>query len=418
MQQRLGPEAPAFFACYAQPPRRGLRVNTLRMPVADFLAMSPVALRPGGLIPEGFEILEDKPLGNHPAHLGGAFYLQEPSAMAPLAALDIQPGMKVLDLCAAPGGKSGGIGARLAGQGLLVANEVVPARAKTLRHTLERLGIANGVVTCARPDTLCGALAGYFDAVLVDAPCSGEGMFRKDPEAIAAWSPAHVLSCAGRQQAILESAAQAVAPGGRLVYSTCTFAWEENEAVVEGFLEKHRDFSLEYTRRLYPHTYRGEGHFTARLQRNGAGKEKRQGSLPLPACKRAAYLEFCKDALAAVPPGESVELEDGRVLILPGPLPKGLEKVRVLTAGVYAGDMLGSRFQPSHALAMAAGVGWRRNIRLTEEEQQAYLHGQVLAIEGGGKGWCRVEGAGYPLGLGKMVEGALKNHLPKGLRLL
>ena len=138
----------------------------------------------------------------------------------------------------------------------------------------------------------------------------------------------------------------------------------------------------------------------------------------MPACKKAAYLEFCKDALEAAPPGESIELEDGRVLILPGPLPKGLEKVRVLTAGIYAGDMLGSRFQPSHALAMAAGVDWRRNIRLLEEEQQAYLHGQVLAIEGGGKGWCRVEGAGYPLGLGKMVEGTLKNHLPKGLRLL
>lgn len=193
MQQRLGPEAPAFFACYDQPPRRGLRVNPLRLSVADFLRISPVALEPGGILPEGFLLPPDAPpLGNHPYHLAGMFYLQEPSAMAPIGALEVESGLRVLDLCAAPGGKSGGIAARLAGQGLLVANEVVPGRAKTLRFTLERLGVANGVVTCARPDVLCEALPGYFHRVLVDAPCSGEGMFRKDPAAVAAWSPQHV----------------------------------------------------------------------------------------------------------------------------------------------------------------------------------------------------------------------------------
>ena len=168
MQQRLGPEAPAFFACYDQPPRRGLRVNPLRLSVADFLRISPVALEPGGILPEGFLLPPDAPpLGNHPYHLAGMFYLQEPSAMAPIGALEVEPGLRVLDLCAAPGGKSGGIAARLAGQGLLVANEVVPGRAKTLRFTLERLGVANGVVTCARPDVLCEALPAEIVAIFM-----------------------------------------------------------------------------------------------------------------------------------------------------------------------------------------------------------------------------------------------------------
>lgn len=421
MEKMLGPsDAPAFFACYGQPPRRGLRVNTLRLSPGAFAARSPFPLAPTGILPEGFLLTEAPPaIGSHPYHLAGMFYLQEPSAMAPIAALPVRPGMRVLDLCAAPGGKSGGIAARLEGQGLLVANEVAPGRAKTLRYTLERLGVTNAVVTCARPEVLCEALRGYFDAVLVDAPCSGEGMFRKDPGAAAAWSEAHVRACAQRQRAILESAAQAVAEGGALVYSTCTFSPEENEGVAEAFAAAHPAFTLEYARRFYPHTCPGEGHFVALLQRTGSlqGHGNGAAALSLPPCKEAAFRAFCQEALEAPPEGEAVRLGDGRVLVLPGPLPKGLERARLLTAGVYAGDLAGNRFTPSHALAMAAGVRWRRALSPGGPDMGAYLRGQAIPAPGLSKGWCRVEVEGYPLGLGKAVEGVLKNHLPKGLRL-
>lgn len=419
MEKQLGPEAPAFFACYEQPPRRGLRANGLRISPQAFAALSPFSLAPAGILPEGFLLVGDAPaIGSHPYHLAGLFYLQEPSAMAPIAALDIQPGMRVLDLCAAPGGKSGGIAARMKGQGLLVANELAPGRAKTLRYNLERLGVTNAAVTCARPDALCEALTGFFDAVLVDAPCSGEGMFRKDPAAIAEWSPAHVLSCAQRQKAILESAAIAVAAGGALVYSTCTFSPEENEGVVEAFCASHKDFSLLSMHRLYPHTFPGEGHFVARLQRTGApaGEKINPQRLALQPCKEAAYRDFCAEALHAPLPGEAVLLQDGRVLALAEALPKGLERVRLLTAGIYAGDMVNGRFQPSHALAMAAGVEWRQTLPLEGEALSAYLRGQVVPAPGL-QGWCRADVDGYPLGLGKAVEAMLKNHLPKGLRL-
>ena len=338
--------------------------------------------------------------------------------MAPIGALEVEPGLRVLDLCAAPGGKSGGIAARLAGQGLLVANEVVPGRAKTLRFTLERLGVANGVVTCARPDVLCEALPGYFHRVLVDAPCSGEGMFRKDPAAVAAWSPQHVAACAKRQQAILGSAAQAVTPGGLLVYSTCTFSQEENQGVVEDFLKRHPAFQLESAETLYPHRVKGEGHFVARLRHAGSvGVEKPLGELSLPQCKDAAFSAFCKDTFSGPLPGKPVQLPDGRVLLLPQPLPKGLERVHMLTAGVYAGDLVRGRFQPSHALAMAAGLSWARRVAPQGEDLARYLAGETLEVDAGLTGWCRVETAGCPLGLGKGVNGTLKNHLSKGLRL-
>lgn len=203
-------------------------------------AHQPFPLAETGILPEGLLLAEETPgIGNHPYHLAGLFYLQEPSAMAAIAAAEVRPGMRVLDLCAAPGGKSGGIAARLSGEGFLLANEIVPNRARTLASTLERLGVANAAVTCAKPEAIAEAFPDYFDVTLVDAPCSGEGMFRKDAGAVAEWSPAHVTACAARQSAILETAAKTVRGGGVLIYSTCTFSAEENENVVERFLAAH-----------------------------------------------------------------------------------------------------------------------------------------------------------------------------------
>ena len=420
MKKQLGQDAPAFFACYEQQPQRGLRVNSLRLSPEKFKAISPWGLVPLDILPEGFVLSTDTTaIGSHPYHLAGMFYLQEPSAMAPIAKANVQPGMSVLDLCAAPGGKSGGLAARMAGEGLLVANELVPSRAKTLRYNLERLGIANAAVTCTKPDILCEALPGYFDVVLVDAPCSGEGMFRKYPSAAEEWSLAHVIACAQRQNAILESAAKAVKEGGILVYSTCTFSPEENEGVAESFCVAHPNFKQVDMHRLYPHSFPGEGHFVAIFQRTDEvpNKQKNPQSLSFSPCKEAPFREFCAGALEAPLSGETVVLLDGRVLVLKEALPKGLERVRVLTAGVYAGDMMAGRFQPSHALAMAAEAQWQQTISLEREKQSEYLHGQVVPVEGV-KGWCRVAVEGYPLGLGKAVDGMLKNHLPKGLRLL
>lgn len=258
-----------FIACYSDAPVRAMRINTLKISKERFLDLCPWRTKQSELLNEGL-ILTENPehIGTHPYHIAGLFYMQEPSAMSVVEAAEIAPGMRVLDLCAAPGGKSGGIAARLCGRGILVSNEIIPNRAKLLARNLERLGIVNAVVTSAHPDAVAEALPQYFDRVVVDAPCSGEGMFRKDPTAIAEWSPEHVSACAKRQQQILESACRCVAPGGKLIYSTCTFSREENEDVIEDFCRIHPEFTVEMQHRLYPHTCCGEGHFAARLQRN------------------------------------------------------------------------------------------------------------------------------------------------------
>ena len=233
-----------FIACYSDAPIRAMRINTLKISKERFLDLCPWRTKQSELLNEGL-ILTENPehIGTHPYHIAGLFYMQEPSAMSVVEAAEIAPGMRVLDLCAAPGGKSGGIAARLCGRGILVSNEIIPNRAKLLARNLERLGIVNAVVTSAHPDAVAEALPQYFDRVVVDAPCSGEGMFRKDPTAIAEWSPEHVSACAKRQQQILESACRCVAPGGKLIYSTCTFSREENEDVIEEFCRMHPEFT-------------------------------------------------------------------------------------------------------------------------------------------------------------------------------
>lgn len=326
MQSILGGEYPAFLDCYEKPPVRGLRVNTLRIAPADFERITPWSLSPSGILPEGYVLREEASgIGAHPYHMAGVIYMQEPSAMAPVAALSITPGMRILDLCASPGGKSTAMAARLAGEGLLVSNELVPARARVLAQNIQRMGIRNAVVTNAKPDALCAALPDAFDIVLVDAPCSGEGMFRKDEEAVRAWSQAHVLACAARQKAILQSAALSIRPGGVLLYSTCTFSREENEEVVEAFLRAHPDYALIEQRRLYPHKVCGEGQFYAKLLR--AGNARLTAEAPRLQGSRAQRT-LASDALHALFPHLAVDtlsvLADGRVFLLPEAMPAGI----------------------------------------------------------------------------------------------
>ena len=421
MKTMLGDEYGAFIAQYDKPASRGLRANLLKITPDKLGELCPFDMQPADTLAEGFVLRQEvQSIGTLPYHMAGLFYMQEPSAMSAIAAAEVSPGMKVLDLCAAPGGKSGGIAARMGGEGLLVSNEIVPNRAKTLCFTLERLGVCNAVVTCAHPDTLCTALEEYFDRVVVDAPCSGEGMFRKDDTAIAEWSPEHVTACAQRQAAILDSAYRALKPGGKLIYSTCTFSKEENEDTVLAFAGAHPDMTVELMHRLYPHTCMGEGHFVARLAKDGFGCAE-QKDMRLEPCRDKEYTAFIKDTFITPPKGEPYKLKDGRIIILRDSLTEGLANIRMLSAGVYAGDIQKGRFVPAHSLFMAEHRGKYRNILALGAESAeiaAFLRGNTVPADEGMKGYAAVTVDGYPIGFGKAVDGMMKNHLPKGIRIM
>ena len=425
MKAQMGGEYEAFAGSYAQKPVRGLRVNTLKLPREGFQALSPWTLSPADTLEEGFVLEEDvQGIGAHPYHMAGLFYMQEPSAMAAIDALEVHPGMRVLDLCAAPGGKAGGIAARLAGEGLLVANDLSAQRARVLLENVQRLGVANAIVTNARPELFQTMLEGYFDAVLVDAPCSGEGMFRRDARAVEEWSLAHVFSCAQRQRLILQSAAACVRPGGTLVYATCTFSAEENEGVVEAFLQEHPEYALAFTRRLYPHQMRGEGQFVAKLIRDPEaprGAEKHR-AMRLSPCKDSGYAAFLRQGFERLPEGFAAQLMDGRVQLLTGAdmIPQALGKIRILSAGVAVGEVGRGSFRPAHALALAQHGGKFATVldfATDDPRLQAFLRGEPVAAQQGEKGWCVVCAGGYSLGLGKASGGVVKNHLPENVRV-
>lgn len=407
MKDQLGEAFPAYLAAMEAPERRAARCNPLKMSPDGLRALRPGFTPAGG---EGFLLPEGFAPGKDPLHCAGAYYVQELSAQMPAALLELTPNMAVLDLCAAPGGKSGQLAAKVP-QGVLFANEIVPHRANVLLGNLERMGAKNAVVTSMDPEKLIAATGPVFDAVLVDAPCAGEGMFRKDPEAVRAWSPEHVIACAKRQRAILTSAQGAVKPGGQLVYSTCSFSTAENEENVGWFLDAYPDFELLEERRLYPHTSLGEGQYAARLRRKGAAE--RIGYLP-PKKEKAPLVEaFLRDMCPDLS-GDLRLLPDGRSLLLP-PLPCSLEGLRVLRAGLLLGECVKGRFVPAHALAMAAGLPLRQRTELSEGDALRYLRGETLPTDL--SGWCAVTCHGLALGLAKGAGGVLKNHLPKGLRL-
>lgn len=414
MQEQLGGEFPAFLASFQQPATRGLRVNTLKCGTAAFAERSPFALEPVQWCAEGFYYAEPDRPGKHPYHEAGVYYLQEPSAMAVAALAAVKPGERVLDLCAAPGGKSTALAAALKGSGLLVANEVHPTRAKILSQNIERMGVVNAVVTNEPVDKLAARMAGAFDCVVVDAPCSGEGMFRKDEVAIREWRMEHVAMCAARQREILRSAVEMVRPGGRLVYSTCTFNREENEENVAWLTT---EFGLEAVevRRLWPHKERGEGHFAALLRAPGNASCAALDGAGMTAQEAAVdgWRSFSEEALTIAPQGIEVSFGD-HVYLLPTVFP--LAGLRVLRAGLHAGEWKKNRFEPSHALALGrTGADARRVCPLDWELAVRFLKGETISCDGE-KGWTLVTVDGFSLGWGKWSAGVLKNHYPKGLR--
>lgn len=419
MEAQLGSEYPAFLESLERPRAVALRFNPMKgeRPVLPFVG-APVPWEP-----EGFYYDPETRPGLHVYHEAGVYYLQEASAMAPVALLDPKPGERVCDLCAAPGGKTTQIAGRMLGQGFLVCNEINPKRAKILSRNIERMGVANALVTNEHPETLASRFPGFFDRVLVDAPCSGEGMFRKEEAAVTDWSQETVQMCARRQREILDSAARLVRPGGRLVYSTCTFAPEEDEETVAAFLEAHPDFTPEPVEapwfvpgenasyRMWPHKLLGEGHFAAVLRKT-QGESGEVPACPGEKCPKA-WESFAKELDITLPEGKAVPF--GQSLYwAPTELPE-LNRLKVLRPGLELGTERKGRFEPAHALAL-----WLKTCAVTESfppespEMKAYLHGDV--VPSGKKGWCLVQAGGYAIGWGKGDGSVLKNHYPKGLR--
>ena len=403
----------AYRACLSQPPYRGIRVNTLKISPDAFREIAPFALAPAAWEPNGFLISEEKP-GKYFYHDAGLYYVQEPSAMCAVPLLGARPGERVLDLCSAPGGKGTQIAQAMQGKGLLVLNEKMPDRAKVLLQNVERMGVANAVVTCAEPSELAARLPAFFDRILVDAPCSGEGMLRKEPAAAENWSEENVFMCAERQKKILESAVSMLAPGGTLVYSTCTFAPEEDEETADWLARAFPELTCTEQKKIYPHRERGEGHFAARfIKEDGERAAFRAPKLPADRAAVAAYRAFAGDFLRRPPEGTFASFGNS-LCLLPGEVfPLG--GLRVLRCGLQLGTMEGKRFVPAHALAL--GVP-RQDIaalcNYPQEDIARYLHGEELpAAEL--RGWCAVAYEGWPLGLGKS-SASMKNHYPKGLR--
>ena len=419
IQQQLGEEYEDFLKSLERPRAVALRFNPLKgaQPVLPFV-QQPVPWEPRGFYYDP----EARP-GLHVYHEAGVYYLQEASAMAPVALLDPQPGERVCDLCAAPGGKTTQIAGRMGGEGFLLCNEINPKRAKILSRNIERMAVANALVTNEHPANLAKKYPVFFDRVLVDAPCSGEGMFRKEEAAVTDWSQETVEMCARRQAEILHSAAQLVRPGGRLVYSTCTFAPEEDEMAVEAFLQDHPEFEPELLEapwfvpvengghRMWPHKLLGEGHFAAVLRK--VSGEETETEIPKGEKLPKEWTAFAKELGIHLPDGKAVFFGQN-LYWAPVDLPD-LRKMKVMRPGLELGTVKKDRFEPAHALALwLKECGTMENYDADSEEMKAYIHGDV--VPSGKKGWCLVCADGYSIGWGKGDGRVLKNHYPKGLR--
>lgn len=426
------------FARYEQsltePRYNGLRVNTLKMTPEEFLNISPFELRPIPWCANGFYYKKEDNPARHPYYHAGFYYIQEPSAMTPASFLPVEPGDKVLDLCAAPGGKTTELGAKLQRKGVLFSNDISISRTKALLHNIELNGISNIVVMSEESSRLASRMEGYFDKILVDAPCSGEGMFRKDPAMVKAWEPDKVELYSSIQRELLVDAAKMLRPGGMMIYSTCTFAPEEDEQSVEflleqcpemelmelpmyeGFDQGHPQWSktgredLIRCRRLWPHRLGGEGHFVALLHKKEDAPAKRVRPYPYKKTRLPAEItDFLKETGLHLCESR-IEIHEDRVFYMPEELPD-LKGLRIVRAGLFLGNLKKKRFEPSQPLAMAFadGEGYERiNISVDDENLIRYLKCETIPLEGkNGNVLICVEG--QPIGFGKLSNGILKN---------
>ena len=467
MKAFLGNEWDDFLYSYDNNRFQALRFNTLkvqspeeRMRILKTLKIS--SDKKVSWANEAYYFDENVRPGKHPYHEMGLYYIQEPSAMSAAALLAPKPGMRVLDLCAAPGGKSTQLATYLGDSGLLVSNEINTQRSRILSQNIERMGIKNAIVTNEDSFVLASHFPGFFNAIQVDAPCSGEGMFRKLPEAVEQWSMENVAICAARQKEILDNAAVMLKPGGTIVYSTCTFSKEENEDVIEYFLERHPDFTLEEMERFWPHKVDGEGHFVAKLVRRGSVNElgadydvcedscNKVEDTGLKADRKTKKNKNSKNRKNETKPALTKEnmkllsefldetisedmaawIKNSRLVMFGEQLYRlpdmevDIKGLKVQRAGLHIGEFKKQRFEPSHSLALALKLSEAKNVvKLTWDDPQTtgFFNGQSVMLSDElaaecKKGWALVCVDGYPAGWGKVNGAQVKNHYPKGLR--
>ncbi len=419
MKEILNEEYDDFIKSYDEPKTTGLRVNTLKISKEDLLNLNLYNLDQIPWAKEGFYYNEevDRP-GKSPLHEAGAYYLQEPSAMSVVPKLDVQEDEKILDMCAAPGGKSTYILSKLNNTGLLVSNEINPTRIRALGENLERFGAKNCIITNTDSNNLRKVFTGYFDKIVIDAPCSGQGMFRKDEVAITDWSYAKVLECQSIQREIIRDGYEMLTNGGTLVYSTCTFAKEENEDVINEFISEYPNAKLIMMERLWPHKVKGEGHFVAKIQK----LEEEDCNVKQIKVKRIDkeikdYKDFEKKFLN-ISLENKFEIRGENLYLLPEESPD-TKKIKLLRYGLHVGTLKKNRFEPSHALShylKMEEAKYIENLKVNDEQILQYLRGNTINT-GNSRGWVLVCVEGIPIGWGKESNGVLKNHYPKGLRI-
>lgn len=427
MRVQLGEEFDAFLASYDRKTIKGIRVNTLKISVEDFMAITDFDLRPVPWTRNGFYV-EAEGLGKHPHYLAGLYYIQEPSAMLPAELLNPDPGEIVLDLCAAPGGKSMQLAAMMNNQGLLIANDINTKRLSALIRNAELMGVKNLLVINDHQDKIAAAMPGAIDKLVVDAPCSGEGMFKKDDDAKNAYEAYNIETCTSMQKEILDTIPSVVKTGGELVYSTCTFNTLENEGMVHYLMEKY-DFSLVQSDlkmfepgidmpealRVYPHLIEGEGHFAVKLR-----SESNPESKVRPYVKNKApelVDDFMRTYMTEPLEGHFKVIKD-RVFLMPAYAVK-TSGVKVLKEGWYLGDLKKNRFEPSHAFALGLKKSqFRQCIDWSKDSLEIikYLKCETISCDGQ-KGYNLICVDGYPIGWGKWAQGRLKNMYPHAWRL-
>ncbi len=447
MKGLLGEEYPRFI-CELENNKseKAVRINRIKAKELSMTDLENFALTPLSYASDGYILENYEGIGRTPEHHAGIFYVQDPGAMASLNALELKEGWRVLDLCAAPGGKSGQAAAGIGDTGFLLSNEFVPKRAKILVGNFERLGIKNAVVTSLDTAEFPKMFDSFFDLVIVDAPCSGEGMFRKSEDALIDWSEENVKVCQRRQMEILNNARSLVKNGGYLLYSTCTYSLEENEMIIDSFLSENREYSLVEvkdelkkitadgidfpgnmttsiykTRRFYPHISRGEGQYIALMTRKCERSEKeilyKDASVPASRGEEKTVEDFFRENLKKRPLGKIRKCGENLVLVAHGiPIPQK----SVFSAGVLIGEIRGQNLFPSHHFFSCFGDLFLNRLDLSEDSErlQKYLRGEEIDCRENLRGWCSVIYKGASLGGGKASSGRLKNHYPKGIRLI
>lgn len=445
MKELLGDEYPLYYDCLDKPMFHGIRINTAKISIEDFMKINPFKLTPVPWCKNGFyfDDKNDKP-SKHPYYYAGLYYIQEPSAMTPANVLPINPNDRVLDICAAPGGKSTELAAKLNGSGILVSNDISASRAKALLKNIEVFGIGNSLVISEAPYKLSERFYEYFDKILIDAPCSGEGMFRKSVSMVNAWDETRNDFFSNLQKQILNEAVKMLKPGGMLLYSTCTFSPLENEksidyllsldenmeiqefSMYEGFDYGHPEWSdtqnpdIKKAARIWPHKVNGEGHFVCLTKKNGEAKDAyntgsyivNKKSLP------DEVKDFFGHLLKKFDP-ERLEISNDKLYFIPEEFPQ-VKGLRILRCGLFMGEIKKNRFEPSQALAMnLSSQDFDNIINLSAQDPRVtkYLKGETIEAEGQ-NGWALICVDSYPLGWGKLNNGILKNKYLPGWRLV